>query len=71
MTQREQNGNCFCDKAAMRQQQSLTISCDTLVAPITSSRPSLTTWRLHKPVIAAVPTTTSIRQPVSDPKPLL
>jgi hypothetical protein len=26
MTQRGQNGNCFCSKAAMRQQQSLTIS---------------------------------------------
>jgi hypothetical protein len=29
MTQRDQNGNCFCSKAAMRQQQSLTIFCDT------------------------------------------
>jgi hypothetical protein len=29
MTQRDQNGNCFCGRAAMRQQQSLTIFCDT------------------------------------------
>jgi hypothetical protein len=31
MTQREQNGNCFYSKAAMRQEQSLMISCDTFV----------------------------------------
>jgi hypothetical protein len=29
MTQRDQNGNGFCGKAAMRQRQSLTIFCDT------------------------------------------
>jgi hypothetical protein len=33
MTQREKNGNCFCSRAAMRQQQSLMMSCGTLVAP--------------------------------------
>jgi hypothetical protein len=33
MTQREKNGNCFCSRAAMRQQQSVMMSCDTLVAP--------------------------------------
>ena len=36
MTQREQNGNCFCSKAAMRQQQSLTMFRDTLFALVTS-----------------------------------
>jgi hypothetical protein len=41
MTQRDQNGNCFCSKAAMRQQQSLTIFRDTLFALVTSQRSSL------------------------------
>jgi hypothetical protein len=41
MTQREQNGNCFCSRAAMRQQQSLKIPCDTLVAAFISAPPSL------------------------------
>jgi hypothetical protein len=37
MTQRDQNGNCFCGKAAMCQQQSLTIFCDTLFALVVTS----------------------------------
>jgi hypothetical protein len=36
MTQRDQNGNCFCGKAAMRQQQSLIIFCDTFRTPSTN-----------------------------------
>jgi hypothetical protein len=51
MTQREKNGNCFCSRAAMRWQQSLMMSCDTLVAAVTSSLSPLMTWRLHKGVI--------------------
>jgi hypothetical protein len=48
MAQRGQNSNCFCGKAAMRQQQSLTISCDTLVAAVTLSLPPFMIWRLTK-----------------------
>ena len=36
----------------MRQQQCPIIFCDTLVAPARSYRPSLSTWRLQKSVIA-------------------
>ena len=50
MTQREQNSNCFCSKAAMRQQQSLMISCDTLFAVVTSvALPSCVTSGLSQP----------------------
>jgi hypothetical protein len=51
MPQRDENGNCFCSKAAMRQQQCPTISCDTLVALATSWLLHRSTWRLHKGVI--------------------
>jgi hypothetical protein len=52
MPQREQNGNCFCSKAAMRQQQSLMISCDTFSLGLTIL-PKLdrTPWRIHESVI--------------------
>jgi hypothetical protein len=50
MTQREQNGNCFCSKAAMRQQQSLMMSCDALVKPAAS-------WRLSTPLAQPMFTT--------------
>jgi hypothetical protein len=43
MTQRDQNGNCFYSKAAMRRQQSLMIFCDTFLSAFTSFFPSLPT----------------------------
>jgi hypothetical protein len=64
MTQREQNGNCFCSRAAMRQQQSLMMSCDTLVAPrhiLASLTPRL--GRFHKFVIGSVSFSAAERKP--------
>jgi hypothetical protein len=52
MTQREQNGNCFCSKAAMRQQQSLRIFCDTFfLTPDNLADLDHTTSRVHNRVI--------------------
>lgn len=52
MTQREQNGNCFCSNAAMRQQQSLRIFRGTLfLRPDNLADLDHTTWRVHDRVI--------------------